>query len=29
MILKLLRYIRGYEKPAIGAPLCVLLEVRG
>ncbi len=27
MILKLLRYFRGYEKPAIGAPLCVLLDV--
>ena len=27
MILRLLRYIRGYDKPAIGAPLCVALEV--
>ena len=27
MILRLLRYIRGYGKPAIGAPLCVALEV--
>ena len=27
MILKLLRYIRGYGKPAVGAPLCVALEV--
>ena len=27
MILRLLRYIRGYGKPAVGAPLCVALEV--
>jgi len=27
MILKLLRYIRSYRKPAIGAPICVMLEV--
>jgi len=27
MILKLLRFVRGYERPAIGAPLCVVLEV--
>ena len=27
MIMKLLRYIRGYKKQAIGAPLCVALEV--
>ena len=27
MILKLLRFIRGYEKQAVGAPICVALEV--
>ncbi len=27
MILKLLRYIRGYGRQAVGAPLCVALEV--
>ena len=28
MIVRLLRYIRGYGKPAVGAPLCVALEGR-